>query len=106
MDETAGVSHAALSQIRTPVRATTLAILGALLAATIWSAVPTAARQDPPRPTAAQDPAQAATPAPPPLAIQITSPLGRTGMAGALRIVARVAAKDDDAVLERGAVLR
>jgi VWFA-related protein len=58
----------------------------------MWSSVPTGARQEPVRP-AAQDPA------PPPVAIQITSPLGRTGMAGAIRIVARITTAKEDAVL-------
>ena len=51
--------------------------------------------QDPARPPA-QDPAAAG---PPPVAIQITSPLGRTGMAGAIRIVARITTAKEDAVL-------
>jgi VWFA-related protein len=77
---------------------TALVALGALVAAAVLSSVPTGARQDPPRPATAQDPAQAVPPAPP-VAIQITSPLGRTGMSGAVRIVARVTTKDDGAVL-------
>ena len=55
-----------------------------------------AGAQNPPTP-AAQQPEQA-TPAAP-LAIQITSPLGRTGMAGSIRIVARITADKETPVL-------
>jgi Ca-activated chloride channel family protein len=77
----------------------TIALVGVLLAAAMVASVPTNARQDPARPPA-QDPAKPAQdPAKPPasqeqglpaLAIQITSPLGRTGMSGSVRIVARI----------------
>jgi VWFA-related protein len=75
----------------------TLALVGALLAAFVWPPASIGA-EDPPRPAAAQDPAQAA-PVPPPLSIQITSPLGRTGMAGSIRIVARITADKETPVL-------
>jgi VWFA-related protein len=78
-----------------------LAVLGVLVAAAALSSARTGARpfdsaqggQDPPRPATAQEQAV------PPVAIQITSPLGRTGMSGAIRIVARVTTKNEDAVL-------
>jgi Ca-activated chloride channel homolog len=80
----------------------TLLVLGpfslsaALLAAATMASVSTAARQDPPRQDPARPPAtQEQTPAPPALAIQITSPLGRTGMSGAVRIVARISQTKD-----------
>ncbi|HYN08011.1 MAG TPA: VWA domain-containing protein [Vicinamibacterales bacterium] len=76
----------------------TFAVFGAVVTAAVLSSVPTGARQEPPRPATAQDPAQA-VPQAPPVAIQITSPLGRTGMSGAVRIVARVTTRNDDAVL-------
>jgi hypothetical protein len=44
-------------------------------------------------PLLGREPARQASPSPPgPLQIQITSPLGRTGVAGAVRVVARVVA--------------
>jgi VWFA-related protein len=61
----------------------------------MWSSVPTGARAFD-YAQAAQDPA---APPPPPVSIQITSPLGRTGMAGAIRIVARITTVKEDAVL-------
>jgi VWFA-related protein len=42
------------------------------------------------RPLPAQEPVETPADTPPPLTIQITSPVGRTGMTGPLRIVARI----------------
>jgi VWFA-related protein len=76
-------------------RRRTVAVLGTLVAAAGGWPVSIGALHEPPQ-ASTQEPAQATRPA---VAIQITSPLGRTGMAGAVRIVARVTTKDNDAVL-------
>ena len=92
----------ALSSAR-PVSVRTLAVVGALLAAVVWSqasiGASTSLRPGPRSADASRAGAGSRRRRPRPSAIQITSPLGRTGMAGSIRIVARITADKETPVL-------